>query len=469
MLIRSSLALLLAASVALASPPTDDQVDTLVKNYTANRAKSMEVSAKLRELMAAMKTEETASGKAEIKELQNQIKELGDANRAAVKELSLEEATLPQIEKLVTAQLAMLPEVSKAISRPLAELAKSETKNGARAAELHIQYFPAAASAKAEDREAREEQLAAAYVKALNHPGLPELLKEGKGTMLLSRLGTMKAEDIEAAKVMPTFEKLLAHDLSVNAVASLGGVVKKVRDVASSGDRDRVLDKIAAAADSAVSKAPESTTPAMLKRAKDTAKLARSGWARGTLIGGAAPEMAFHWSSDPKITKLSDLKGKVVLVDFWATWCGPCVASFPKMRQLQERYKEYDVVILGVTSIQGRHIDQTAKPAKSIDCKDDPKKEVGLMPEFMTGMNMTWPVVFTEDGCFNPNYGVSGIPHLALIDPSGKVRYNELRPRDPAEEAEKIDELLKEFKLKAPSEAMPKMPAPKPVVPPAGS
>lgn len=173
------------------------------------------------------------------------------------------------------------------------------------------------------------------------------------------------------------------------------------------------------------------------------------------MIGSDAPEITFEWTN-ANYTKLSDLKGKVVMLDFWATWCGPCIASFPKIRELQARYKDYPVVILGVTSIQGRHIDQTVKPVKSIDCKDDPAKEMGLMPEFIKGMDMTWGVAFSEDGCFNPNYGVRGIPHLAIVDPSGKVRFNELRPKDPADDAEKIDALLKEFKLRAPASPMAK-------------
>lgn len=152
----------------------------------------------------------------------------------------------------------------------------------------------------------------------------------------------------------------------------------------------------------------------------------------------------------------------LAVVDFWATWCGPCVASFPKIRELQARYEGYDVVILGVTSIQGYHYDRSNGGSRRIDCKDDPAKELGLMPSFMKDMDMTWPVVFSEDGCFNPNYGVRGIPHLALIDPAGKVRFNELRPGDPADEAERIDSLLKEFNLKYPAEPMAKAVKPAP-------
>ena len=47
------------------------------------------------------------------------------------------------------------------------------------------------------------------------------------------------------------------------------------------------------------------------------------------------------------------MKGNVVVVDFWATWCGPCVGSFPQVKELVEYYKGYNVTVLGLTSPQG--------------------------------------------------------------------------------------------------------------------
>jgi len=181
-------------------------------------------------------------------------------------------------------------------------------------------------------------------------------------------------------------------------------------------------------------------------------------YAQGKLIGSEAPALHFLWSSDGKYKTLSDLKGKVVVLDFWATWCGPCVGAFPNVRKLQERYKGYPVVILGVTSVQGRHIDRSGEKSKSIDCKGDQKKEFRLMKQFMKDLDMTWPVVFTEERVVNPDYGVRGIPHITIIDAAGKVRYNKLSPYlPPYEEAGKIDALLKEAGLKYPKEPMEKV------------
>lgn len=161
------------------------------------------------------------------------------------------------------------------------------------------------------------------------------------------------------------------------------------------------------------------------------------------LVGQPAPELNFVWSSEPKLKKLSDLKGKVVVIDFWATWCGPCITTFPQIRELTAHYKEADVVVLGVTSVQGSVMG--LEPAR-IDTRNDPEREFALTADFIKAKEMTWPVVFSEQRVFNPDYGVRGIPHMAIIAPDGTVRHNGLHPSLPhAEKVEKIDAILKEF------------------------
>lgn len=181
-------------------------------------------------------------------------------------------------------------------------------------------------------------------------------------------------------------------------------------------------------------------------------------YAQGKLIGSEAPEIHFIWSNKGDFKTLSALKGKIVVLDFWATWCGPCVKAFPNVRKLQERYKNYPVVILGVTSIQGRHIQRKGNQKITIPLKGKPEEELHLMKEFVQDMNITWPIVFSQESVFNREYGVYGIPHVVIIDTEGKVRHNELRPYNPpCEEAEKIDELLEEAGLPYPKKPMEKV------------
>ncbi|GJM19125.1 MAG: hypothetical protein DHS20C14_13380 [Phycisphaeraceae bacterium] len=169
-----------------------------------------------------------------------------------------------------------------------------------------------------------------------------------------------------------------------------------------------------------------------------------------SFIGGPAPELTFAWTSDGlDATSLADLKGNVVVLDFWATWCMPCIAAFPKVQELVAHYEGYPVKVIGVTSLQGSHRGQDGI---KIDTRSNAAKEYELMTGFMKDAGMTWPVAFTEQRVFNPEYFVEGIPHLAFIAPDGTVRFNKLNPHSLSKEDEHamIDGMLEEFGLPKP-------------------
>ena len=110
-----------------------------------------------------------------------------------------------------------------------------------------------------------------------------------------------------------------------------------------------------------------------------------------------APDFKFP-ALDGKMVSLSDYKGKVVLVNIWATWCPPCVAEMPSMEKLYNKFKGENFEILAV----------------SIDT-------LGLkaVAPFMTKSNLTFPALIDTEGAIKTVYGVTGIPESFIIDKQG--------------------------------------------------
>lgn len=138
------------------------------------------------------------------------------------------------------------------------------------------------------------------------------------------------------------------------------------------------------------------------------------------LLNQKAPDLTME-TPDGKEMKISDFKGKYVLVDFWASWCGPCRAENPNVVQAYNQYKDKNFTILGVS------LDKD-KDAWLKAIKDD-----HLSWNHMSDLNY-WNSAAVKA------YQFSGIPFNVLIDPTGKIIANNLRGEDLSN---KLAELLK--------------------------
>ena len=125
-------------------------------------------------------------------------------------------------------------------------------------------------------------------------------------------------------------------------------------------------------------------------------------------------------------TSLSDLKGKYVYVDVWATWCGPCIQEIPSLKKLHTDYENKDLAIVSL----------------SIDKMADKEKWKNMVADKnLTGTQIMADNEWQSD--FVKGYGITGIPRFILIGPDGKiVNNNAPRPSDPA-----LRTLFSELKL----------------------
>jgi thiol-disulfide isomerase/thioredoxin len=131
------------------------------------------------------------------------------------------------------------------------------------------------------------------------------------------------------------------------------------------------------------------------------------------LEAGAPPEIKVSEWIDQSPVRLADLKGKVVLLDFWATWCGPCRYTIPKINALHRKYKERGLVVLGLTEFEGEADGREMTRAEETAFFRRFKRTQGIGYGFAV-----------EDGKENAlSYGVHSIPTAVLIDRRGRVRF----------------------------------------------
>lgn len=117
-------------------------------------------------------------------------------------------------------------------------------------------------------------------------------------------------------------------------------------------------------------------------------------------LGTPAPDFTLKSDSGRNL-KLSELRGQVVMVNFWATWCAPCREEMPLLNQLYEQYRKAGFTLLAV----------------NID--DDPAKARAMARK----LGVSFPVLFDTDKRVSRLYDVAAMPSTLLIDRDGKLRY----------------------------------------------
>ena len=115
---------------------------------------------------------------------------------------------------------------------------------------------------------------------------------------------------------------------------------------------------------------------------------------------GLAPDFTLH-AADGRNVRLDELRGQVVLVNFWATWCGPCRSEMPHLDQLYQKYHKSGFVLLGV------NIDDNPATALSTAQK----------------LNVSFPILLDTDKKVSKLYDLNTMPSTIVIDRDGKMRF----------------------------------------------
>lgn len=137
------------------------------------------------------------------------------------------------------------------------------------------------------------------------------------------------------------------------------------------------------------------------------------------IFGSDAPELinVEKWLNIKKLTPKS-LKGKVYLIDFWATWCNPCRMSTPKMKELYTKYKNNkDFYLIGMTTTYGNYRDGEQNIPNVT-----PEKERELIAAYVSHKGMEYPIGIAKSNINSQNFGVSGIPAFYLMGKDGKIK-----------------------------------------------
>jgi thiol-disulfide isomerase/thioredoxin len=148
---------------------------------------------------------------------------------------------------------------------------------------------------------------------------------------------------------------------------------------------------------------------------------------RGRLLGKPAPTFALNESQGTFPARSAELSGKVVVVEFWATWCGPCQSTIPRLTAWQERWGGKGLRVVGISTEDWDLLSAHARKAK-----------------------MGYTVARDGDGMVTSRYAVPAIPTLVVIDQQGLVRYVDVGAGEKLDAAEHMITALLEGHAGAP-------------------
>jgi thiol-disulfide isomerase/thioredoxin len=190
---------------------------------------------------------------------------------------------------------------------------------------------------------------------------------------------------------------------------------------------------------------------AALLAAVTLATARRDAGDQSALLGRPAPAIKADYAVNGRPVSLKDFRGKVVLLDFWAVWCGPCRQTLPHLREWNAAYKKNGLAVIGVTTYYKQYGFDKAT-GRLLDRSDSPltRREVQeALRDFASYFDLDYRLFLLDPDdheTAKERYHVGGIPQMVLIDRKGRVRLVRVgaTPENHRDVGEKIEELLAE-------------------------
>lgn len=140
-------------------------------------------------------------------------------------------------------------------------------------------------------------------------------------------------------------------------------------------------------------------------------------------VSRPAPQFSLP-SRTGEVVSLADLKGQVVLINFWATWCGPCRKEMPLLEQIQKKYASLGFTMLGINV----------------------EEDTRLMDTFLKDVPVSFPILLDPANGVSKLYDVMAMPSTVIVDRKGNVRYihQGYQPGDESRYQDMIRQLIRE-------------------------
>ncbi|HMJ25927.1 MAG TPA: TlpA disulfide reductase family protein [Pyrinomonadaceae bacterium] len=229
----------------------------------------------------------------------------------------------------------------------------------------------------------------------------------------LQRTGNVSAAEAELEKALAT-ARTTPYEIEFQTRIRLGMMLSDVYLSLDQMEKARAMLTAEVEFTQRVSGIMQATGTPSQKRAATSGYLQiRDRATQIGLIGQTAPEISIETWINGEPVLLEDLRGRVVLLEFWATWCKPCQEMFPKLKQLHQEAASSGLEIVAIT----RHYMAYGGTPESM------QEELQLMQATVSQHGVSFRVGVATDEGLQATYGANGLPTAILIDRRGVVRY----------------------------------------------